>query len=283
MSIKEKVWTCQICSKKYLRKCALDKHILLCRFESEKQLIDDYKVPNISNEKLYLLLVNLSNKYDKLQQDYNELKKYVTIKKKKIDIIEYLNTNYIEDYNIKFDKFTENICEKIMSVGYYETNSISGDKKDFYNCYLNYIFELNFINGIVKILTEIIYSEREKKNIPIKSFQQKDEIYILSELYNNDNDFKEKKWIIIEYDNFKKFIITIHKKIINLFTIWQKSVEYKIKDDHFNNIYLENMKKILGQSKVGCGSHGDSYLTIKHKLHKNICENFKNLISFEIE
>jgi hypothetical protein len=43
------------------------------------------------------------------------------------------------------------------------------------------------------------------------------------------------------------------------------------------------MKKMLRQSKTGCGSHGDIYLTIKHKLHKNICENFKSLISFEIE
>tara|TARA_R110002072_G_scaffold49072_3_gene133732 strand:+ start:1577 stop:2425 length:849 start_codon:yes stop_codon:yes gene_type:complete len=282
MNIKEKVWTCQLCSKKYLRKCAFDKHSLLCRFESEKQLIDNYKVPNISNEKLYLLLVDLSNKYDKLQNDYSELKKYVTIKKKKIDIIEYLNLNYIEDYNLDFDKFIENICEIIMGIGYYENKSISGDKRDFSNRYLNYVFELNFINGIVKILTEIIYGEREKKNIPIKSFQQKEEIYILTEICN-DNDFKEKRWIVIDYENFKKLIITIHKKIINLFTIWQKSVEYKIKDDHFNNIYLENMKKMLGQSKFGCGPHGDSYLTIKHKLHKNISENFKNLISFEIE
>lgn len=278
MKTLDKVWICQICSKKYMRKFAFDKHCLLCRFESEKHVVNDYKVPNISNEKLYLLLVDLNNKYDKLQEDYNELKKYVTIKKKKIDILDYLNSNYIDDYNINFNKYIEIISEKIINTGYYQNITNSGQYRDFSNCYLNYIFDLNFINGIVKILTEIMLDEREKKNIPIKAFQQKDEMYIL---INDDNEHK--KWIIIDYNNFKDFIIKVHKIIINLFTKWQKSVEYKIKDEQFNIIYINNMKKMLGQSKVGCGSHGDIYLTIKHKLYKNISENFKRLISFDIE
>lgn len=277
MSTLDNVWICQICSKKYIRKYAYDKHSLLCRFESEKQLVDDYKVPNISNEKLYLLLVDLSNKYEKLREDYNELKKYVIIKKKKIDIIEYLNSNFIYNYNINFNQYIEIICEKIINIGYYEVITKSGEERDFSNSYLNYIFDINFINGMVKILTEIIFDDREKKNIPIKAFHQKEEIYVLI------TDNNEKRWIAIDYIKFKEFIICIHKKIINLFTKWQKSIEYKINDEHFNVIYIDNMKKMLGQSKVGCGSHGDSYLTIKNKLYKNISENFKNLISFEIE
>ncbi len=278
MTTVENFWTCQICSKKYIRKCAFDKHYLLCRFESEKQLVTNYKVPNISNEKLYLLLVDLSNKYDKLQEDYNELKKYVTIKKKNINILEHLNLNYTDDYFIDFKKFIEIISEKIVNNSCYEKVTKSGEERDFSNCYLNYIFDLNFINGMVKILTELIICEREKKNIPIKAFQQKDELYIL--VYQDNG---EKKWIIIDYNNFKEFIVIIHKKIINLFSKWQKSINYKINDEHFNKIYIDNMKKMLGQSKVGCGPHGDVYLTIKNKLLKNICENFKNLISFEIE
>ena len=224
-------------------------------------------------------MVDLNNKYDKLQKDFDEIKKYVYIKKKKIDIIEYLNLNYIEDCDISFNKFVEIISEKIVNAGHYEIKTKSGENRDFNNCYLNYIFEYNFINGITKIISEIIFQEREKKiNIPIRSFNQKDELFILIV-----DDFNKKKWITFEYLKFKEFIICIHKKIINLFTIWQQSVNYKIKDEHFNNIYLDNMKKMLGQSKSACGLHGDIYLTIKNKLYKNLSENFKNLISFEIE
>lgn len=281
MTTLENCWQCSICNKKYIRKNAFDKHILLCKFEHEKSNFDKaYKAPNISNEKLYLLLVDLNNKYDKLEKDYDELKKYVIMKKKKIDILEYLNNNFIDDYSDDFYDFIKYITDSAMNVGYYQNKSKISEEsdRDFSNVYLNYIFELNFINGIVKILTEIIYNEREKKNIPIKVFNQKDAIYIL---ITDESCFK--KWVLMDNVQFKEFIIKIHKKIINLFSIWQKSVEYKIKDEHFNNIYLDNMKKMLGQSRTGCGSHGDTYLTIKNKLQKNICENFKNMISFEIE
>ena len=82
MSLNDKIWICDICSKKYIRKYSYDKHILLCRFEKNKNT-EQQDIPKISNEKLYLLLVELSNKYDKLQYDYDELKKYVVMKKKK--------------------------------------------------------------------------------------------------------------------------------------------------------------------------------------------------------
>ena len=281
MCTEQSNWECCICSKKYLRKNAYDKHLLLCRFENEKSNFDKtYKSPNISNEKLYLLLVDLSNKYDKLQKDYDELKKYVVMKKKKIDILEYLNSNYIDDYDMDFDAFIDYITNTLMNIGYYQNKSRKSQENDidFSNLYLNYIFDLNFINGIVKILTDIFLSEREKKNIPIKVFNQKDAIYILIK-----DDSELKKWILMDNIQFKEFITRIHKKIINLFSIWQKSIEYKIKDEHFNRIYLDNMKKMLGQSKIGCGSHGDINLTIKNRLQKNIAENFRNLISFEIE
>ena len=308
MSSREKIWSCNICNKKYIRKNAFDKHYLLCKFENDNKIIKSSELKlldsnldtcdfNISNQKLYLLILDLSNKYNKLQTDYDELKKYLVQKKKKLNIIEYLNDNCIIDY-ITFDDLINNIIfDKLDS----NNNIDLTNSRDYNNIYLNYIFENNFINGIVKIICELIISLREKKKIGVKVFDQKDEMYIYInktsefnqildedmceniDVDKNANEESDKKWIIIDYANFKKFIIKIHKKLINLFSIWQKSVEYKIKDEHFNNIYIENMKKILGQSKVGCGSHGDIYLTIKHKLQKTLSENIKNIISLEFE
>lgn len=313
MTTREKIWSCDICNKKYVRKNAFDRHYLLCKFENDNKIIksNEFKLLdsslntcdtnlksldfNISNKKLYLLIIDLSNKYNKLQTDYDELKKYVVQKKKKLNIIEYLNENCIIDY-ITFDDLINNIIFNEL-----DSNNVDlTNGRDYNNMYLNYIFENNFINGIIKIISQIIINQREKKKIGVKVFDQKDEMYIcidktsefnqnLDEDMNNNTNICgnindcDKKWIIIDYINFKKFIIKIHKKLINLFTIWQNSVKYKIKDEHFNNIYIENMKKILGQSKVGCGSHGDIYLTIKHKLQKALSENIKNIISLEFE
>lgn len=283
----EKKWECNICSKQYIRKDAFDKHYLLCNFNFEKSRSElkyngeKLTAPNISNEKIYLLLVDLSNKYNKLQADYDELKKFVITKEKKINIVDYLNNNCITCGSIDFDNYIEYIISEIIIHGVHNNG-----QKDYDNEYLNLIFENDFINGMVRILSKIIINEREKKLLPIKVFQQKDEIYVLrqSEDRGEDGDeIGEMYWKTMKYEDFKLFIQKIHKKIINLFTIWQKSVEYKMKHEKFNDIYLANMKKMLGQSKVGCGTHGDIYLTIKNKLQKSISENFKNVVSIELE
>ena len=291
----EKKWKCNICCKQYIRKDAFDKHYLLCNFNFEKSRSElryngeNLTAPNISNEKIYLLLVDLSNKYNKLQADYDELKKFVITKRKKINIIDYLNNNCITCGSIDFDNYIEYIISEIMIHGVYNNG-----QKDYDNEYLNLIFENDFINGMVRILSKIIINEREKKLLPIKVFQQKDEIYVLRQSEDksegesvdrgrDEYEIGEMYWETMKYEDFKLFIQKIHKKIINLFTIWQQSVEYKMKDEKFNEIYLANMKKMLGQSKVGCGTHGDIYLTIKNKLQKSICENFKNVVSIELE
>lgn len=291
---REKKWECNICSKQYIRKDAFDKHYLLCNFNFEKSRSElryngeNLTAPNISNEKIYLLLVDLSNKYNKLQADYDELKKFIITKRKKINIIDYLNSNCITCGSIDFDSYIEYIISEIMIHGVYNNG-----QKDYDNEYLNLIFENDFINGMVRILSKIIINEREKKLLPIKVFQQKDEIYVLKQGdgkgeggdrgRDEGEGEDEMYWETMKYEDFKLFIQKIHKKIINLFTIWQKSVEYKMKDEKFNDIYLANMKKMLGQSKVGCGTHGDIYLTIKNKLQKSISENFKNVVSIELE
>lgn len=280
---KQDKWECSYCYKSYIRKNAYDKHILLCKFQYQMNQsrnvndtgiddtgIDDtdMNIPNISNKTLYLLLVDLTNKYNKLQTDYDNIKKYVVMQKRKINVLEYINDNIIINYDINFNQFIDIINKSICIVGYYDYN----DKKDYNNLYLNYIFETNFIDGITRILLKIFADEREKNiNIPIKAYKQKNEIYII----DNNN-----KWIPMSYELLKSFIIKIHKQIIYLFTLWQSSIQYKINDEHFNNIYISNMKKILGQSKIGI-SNNDIYLSIKNKLYKNISENLLIYHNFE--
>ena len=44
------------------------------------------------------MVILLYNKYEKLESDYTELKKYVAITKNKINILDYLNENFKHDY-----------------------------------------------------------------------------------------------------------------------------------------------------------------------------------------
>ena len=44
------------------------------------------------------MVIMLHNKYDKLETEYNELKKYVSVVKNKINILDYLNQNFKTAY-----------------------------------------------------------------------------------------------------------------------------------------------------------------------------------------
>ena len=113
---------------------------------------------------------------------------------------------------------------------------------------------------MTKLLLEIISITKSNNiNLPLKVFNK---FYIL-----DDNN----KWIILDDENFKLFIIKIQRGLLNIFTIWNKSIEHKLCDDSFSLIYFANMKKVLGQSRVDLNI--DNSLSIKNKLQKKLSEN----------
>ena len=94
-------YICSSCSRSYKRKSSLDKHHVLCAFNHTRKRdggvmcemdSDDKEFENsLSIKDLYSVIVDLSLKYDKLQADYDVLSKWVKQKKRKINIIDWLN------------------------------------------------------------------------------------------------------------------------------------------------------------------------------------------------
>jgi hypothetical protein len=83
-------------------KSAYNNHLLKCKFanfsskfdkDSEKTTnsetisIDSLK-QNMTINNLFALVLMLYNKYEKMESDYNELKKYIAIVKNKINIVD---------------------------------------------------------------------------------------------------------------------------------------------------------------------------------------------------
>ena len=71
---------CEFCNKKYIRLAAFNNHVINCKFSRIAK--SDLEFNAITNQQIdiktvYKLLIDLSLKYDKLQDDYNDLKKYV--------------------------------------------------------------------------------------------------------------------------------------------------------------------------------------------------------------
>ena len=189
---------CEFCNKKYIRLAAFNNHVINCKFSRiAKNNIEFDAITNqqIDIKTVYKLLIDLSLKYDKLQDDYNDLKKYVNTTKKKIDIIDYLNQNF------KYHDFNYNKFINYIEIG---------------NDQLEIVFEKVYIEGILQILKTHIESLKQSDiNIPIKSFNHQEGILYI---YGNDN-----QWKIIDKTQLNQLIKLFNKKLLALFIEWKKT------------------------------------------------------------
>ena len=97
------LYNCAYCNKNYVRKSAYTNHLIKCKYATKhyksnsipletltlESLSQDVNIQNLFN-----MVIMLHNKYDKLESEYNELKKYVCAVKNKINILDYLNQNF---------------------------------------------------------------------------------------------------------------------------------------------------------------------------------------------
>lgn len=251
-------YVCQYCNKCYIRKYNYNNHLITCKLNRiSKDCIFNQDDDNIQNceiniNDMYKIMVKLHNKYDKLQKDYDELKKYINNTKKKISIIEYLNLNF-NNLDYDFYDFVNNIIVT--------------------NNELNMIFKNDYVNGIYEII--ISYIEDIKlidKVIPIKSFTQKEGVLYI---YNK----KLSSWNILCDSNIQQLIKIVNKKLLLLFLDWKIENEKKMSDEQFSNLYVINMKKVVG----GNFEKKNIKTMLKNKLFNYFKINLKNIISYEFE
>ena len=192
---------CRNCEKKYQREKAFNKHKLICI--KDKEELDKLDIRDIVYE--------LIKKNQKLENDLIELKRWVNTKKKKIIIIDWLNSNIKPD--IIFYKFKD-------------TFNISNEE-------LEIIFETNIIDGITEIFNNKI---KKYDNFCLKAFEQKDNtIYIYNE-----------KWEILSDENYILFISNLYKQIMTKFKEWQDKNEKNLYSNDFSDKYIKYVKKIMG-------------------------------------
>lgn len=262
METKEKIkYQCKYCNKIYIRKYAYNNHFEKCKFyksrctiikEENSEFLNNNNETNInfSNFTIYKMLIDLTNKYEKLQKDYDEIKKFVETNKKKVDVITYLNNNFNFDFdNFDFHDFI---------------NSINISLED-----LEIIFKKDYVDGIVNIILNKI--NILENNVPLKGFSTKENI-----LYIYLKSLKS--WIQISNEELQKTIKYFSKNILNQFSKWEIETKKTMKPDYFSEIYILNMKKVLG----GNYDYKNLNNLVKSRLYKNIKTNVKNISTYII-
>ena len=265
METKEEIkYQCKYCNKIYIRKYAYNNHFEKCKFyksrctiikEENSGFLNNINNNNInetninlSNSTIYKLLIDLTNKYEKLQKDYDELKKFVETNKKKVTIITYLNNNF------NFDDFD-----------FYDfIKSISVTQED-----LEIIFKKDYLDGIITIILNKI--DKLENNVPLKGFNTKENI-----LYIYLKSLKS--WVQMSSEELQKTVKYFSKNILNQFSKWEIETKKTMRPDDFSEIYILNMKKVLGGSYDSKNLHN----LLKSRLYKNIKTNVRNISTYII-
>ena len=117
---------CSICDKKYTRKSSLEKHKILCDFQNrskrEKEIINEETNDIPTYIELVKIVQELALKNEKLQEKMEKVEKWIEYKKKKINIVDWLNNNRIP--NKSFDEWIININVDITDIEYLMENTI---------------------------------------------------------------------------------------------------------------------------------------------------------------
>ncbi len=220
--IKQPAQCCVHCGKTYKKRENLNKHIDLCELlhKSKKAgpLIIEDEEPLPSQRKMYQMLLELGQKYNKLEEKMEEMNKWVAKKKKKINVLEWLNANITP--NITFDSVMEKITVLEDDVSYLLHNT-------FYDT-MNEVFSRN------------IYNFNETEN-PIFAFTQKQNMFYIYDIIDD-----KKVWVELTKERLVKFLNKIHMKIFKAFCDWKQTKKDEIKtNDAFSILCDKTNLKIL--------------------------------------
>ena len=255
---------CEFCGKCYKTIVNLNKHILLCevvnRCVNKPGTIDKSINENLpSQETMYKIIESLAMKYNKLEEKMEQLQKWVDKKKKKINIIEWLNEN-----------------DKIHPLYYFDSII---DKLHITQTAVDFLFSNSFYDTVNEILSNYYNNHnncnQENNTIPLFAFNQKANlIYVF-----NKND-AQSSWKELSKDQLVDFLDKIQTKITRCLKEWKKINEDKVRNDNkYSELYSKTIIKIMDVK-----FNNETTLTrYRSLLYNKIKVDMKNLIEYEYE
>jgi hypothetical protein len=256
---------CIYCGKDYKLRINLDKHFVLCEIihkAKNKDKNKDRETEEInedlpSQKQMYKMILELALKYNKLEEKVELMSKWVDKKKKKINVLDWLNTSS----NLKPELIFDNLAD-----------SISILESD-----LNLLFNSNFYDMLNEIFSRNIYDKNEEE-ISLFSFIQKtNTIYIYTK---PDSQSLEICWIELSREKLVYFLNKVHFKVFKALVEWNKLNQSKINNsDQMTEMYNKASVKLMGIDF----KHDSTFSKIKFSMYNKLKKDMKALIEYEFE
>lgn len=202
---------CQYCSKSYKSSTSYKNHLTFCEFQykSVYSTYDSNYSPNI--HLMFDFMQHMMIKIKSLEEDNAILKRHLSNRIKKVNIVQWLNNNV--KMEISIETWIENIVLRK---------------------YLNIIFD----DGISVAIQQIINDHIDV--CPLKTvITKKTHFY----LYENNH------WKVYEFDNVNKLIRRLYTKLLECFLNDEEYIKLCNSDnDKLQDDYLYKYRQILGPS-----------------------------------
>lgn len=253
--IKQPSQCCFHCGKTYKKRPNLDKHIILCellhtsRKNSEEE--EEEEVP--SQKKMYKMLLEIAQKYSKLEEKVDEIGKWVIKKKKKINVVEWLNEN------IKPETLFEKLSEKIIICD-----------ED-----INYLIKNPFQDTLNEIFSRTIYSITSENEYPIFAFVQKANIFYVYDKIEDNIEWQE-----LSREKLIKFLNKIHIKLAKYLYDWKKNYINEIRDsDSFATTCDKTLVKLMSIEF----KQDTIFNKARSQMYNKMKTDMKALVEYEFE
>ena len=249
---KVNLYCCALCGSKFIRGKTRDKHFIICqikiskpkpksRVQKEEEGIYEH-LP--TQREMARLIVNLTYKNDQLEQRVNELSKWVETKKKKIDVILWLNSNGLLP-SFSFNVWQTNVVIDAAGIKFFLQN-------DFYSSFVEIFLTFN----------------SHYETLPLIAFDQKpNTIYVYQGV-----------WEILSNENLIYCLKLVHWRCIKTFRDWKNtSINNSAEDPEFHAYNLAIIKWIEKDF-----TNLSTLNRIKRDIYDKIQVNLKNITEYEM-
>jgi hypothetical protein len=203
---------------------------------------------------MFTLILELTAKNSQLEQKVEELSKWAESKKKKLNVIDWLNEKYTKNI-----KYTEWLAGIIIT-----------------RTHLEAVFNSDMVIGCSEIIKNLLnFQGTDNKGTdnnetqPIKAFDQKDNILFI---YNDDN-----KWEMLSPQMFANLMNSLSKNILTEFIKWQTENKHRMREDDFSYKYARNVQKIMG----GNLTQEQIHTRVKKEIYNYLKMNLRNVVEYE--
>ena len=278
---------CSFCGRGYQRKLYYSRHVaiceLMCKSIKERQLENQERDDTPNVRALYDVILEMVAKMSAMEKKMNEMSKWVDSKKRKMNIVDWLNETH-KNVALSLEEFIDRIKVE--------------------RCHLEYLFKEDYIKTILKVIKDVL-SDDDADKMPIKAFDIKPNTLFVytgvppvnphipdSDMFSTSSGVNDRRgddefqigrgspggayggadggpprgivnelggeaslsptasgiarWITMPVPLFHQFVNVVMKKLLDEFIVWQKENTGRMEQDDFAIKYANNVRKIMG-------------------------------------